>query len=207
MRQFNIKGKHSYIVGRTQSGKTYFSKYLADRFDGPVLFINPQKEKLQGYIKTNYENDINDIYRELRKKSKINYIPSVDDETAAKELKFLVDYLFQKKLPKFDPVLLVIDETHIFSNNKESKSTLRKIANRGLSYGINALFISQRFANVEYTTVTQSEQHFIFKIGFEKEYFTRKGVPYEEIKNKIDKNGKYSFMLWNGIDFNGPFKI
>jgi len=207
MRQFEIQGKHTYIVGRTQSGKTYFSKWLADRFDGGVLFINPQKEKLRGYIKTDMNNDKADIYQELKKKSKINYIPSIDDKEAAKELKLLTDYLFSRKIPKFQPILFVIDETHIFSNDKESKRALKTIANRGLSYGINALFISQRFANVEYTTVTQSDQHFIFKIGFEREYFTRKGLDYDEIIKKIDKNGKYSFVLWNGINLTGPFKI
>jgi hypothetical protein len=191
----------------TQNGKTHFSIYLANKFKGPVLFINPQKERIKGFVKANCKDEIKDIARAMRAGDKINYIPSTDDEIAVMELAYIVEHLFKYPFAKNNPCLLVIDETHIFSNSKAGKLTLRKIANRGLSYGINALFISQRFANVEYTTVTQSEQHFIFKLGFEKEYFQRKGVPYEEIIRKIDKKGKYSFVVWDGMKFSDAQKI
>lgn len=197
--------EHSFILGQTQSGKTYATSKLLLADNIPYIFINPQKEKIQG-IKMNYTNDAEEIKRTLKSGYSINYIPSLNDDVATEELKYIIDYLFTCNFNKNKPVRVVIDETHIFSNSKTGKNAIKKIANRGLTYGLNAIFISQRGANVEYTALTQAKNHYIFSTLFEKEYFTRKGLDFNKIKNVLS-NKKYHFIIYNGLEVKGPYKV
>lgn len=197
--------EHSFVCGKTQNGKTYFVKEEVKVFKGGVLFINPQYVSLKGFIKSDMEDNIKDIISALKTGNKIDYRPSLDDKVASKELKYIVDKLFESNFNKKHNIKIVIDETHIFNDYKEGKLATKKLANRGLLFGLDTIFISQRFSKLM-DLVTQCENHYIFKTGMEKEYFIRKGIDYETLINKINKI-KYSFCVFNGITLSGPYKI
>lgn len=200
-----FKGHHSFVCGMTQNGKTHFTRKKLQQTKQPVLFFNPQRETMKGFIKADKRHTPKQIITALKQGRKINYETSLSDEETALELYYLTERLFQAGLQKKDPIIFGIDEVHIQTSYKQGKQALIKIANRGLSFGINAVYISQRPANVPYTILTQSDVHFIFKTGFEKEYFTRKGIDYNKVKDMIETE-KYSYVVYNGIDITGPYK-
>lgn len=206
MSKFIQSGEHSFILGKTQNGKTYFAYQEMKSTKQGVLFINPQKEKLQGFIKADGNNEIDLIIDQLRKGYKINYIPSLDDDIASKEIAYIVDELFKANFSKGAPIFLVLDETHIFNNFKEGKTAIRKVARRGLAYGINAIYISQRGSGL-LDMLSQCEKQYIFKSDFDKDYFKNKGLPFEDIVQRIDNNGKYSFVIWNGLELSKAYKL
>ena len=203
-----FKGKHTFVCGMTQSGKTTFVMNQLKKSKCPVFFFNPQRVDLGSeYIRVNIKTAIwQHVLRALRRGEKIDFVPQLEDATASKELEFLVNRLFEAGFTKDKPVIVAIDEAHMVSDYKEGKRALRKVANRGLTYGVHAVFISQRPANVEYTILTQSDQHVIFKTGYEREYFTRKGLDYAEIKNKIQAKGDHAYVVWNGYELSGAYR-
>jgi len=203
-----FKGKHTFVCGMTQSGKTTFVMNRLKKSKCPVLFFNPQRVALGGnFITTDTRSAVwQNVKRALKRGEKIDYIPDLSDRVAAAELEFLVNRLFEAGFTKDKPVILAIDEAHMVSDYKEGKRALRKVANRGLTFGVHAVFISQRPANVEYTILTQSDQHVIFKTGFEKEYFNRKGLDYDHIKNMIQAKGDHAYVVWNGYELSGAYR-
>lgn len=206
MKKEVFKGHHSFVCGMTQNGKTHFVRKKLQETKQPVIFFNPQRESMPGFIEANKYHKPSQIMKALKMGKKINFITSLDDKETALELYFLTEQLFGAGLAKNNPVIFAVDETHIQNNYKEGKNALIKIANRGLTFGINAVFISQRPANVPYTIVTQADRHYIFKTGFEKEYFTRKGIDYKEVARLIEQAGKYAYVEFDGISINGPYK-
>lgn len=203
-----FKGKHTFVCGMTQSGKTTFVMNQLKKSKCPVIFFNPQNVKLgREYISTNKRDAVwNYVLRALKRGEKINFVPDLDDDIAAKELQYLINQLFKAGFTKDKPCIIAIDEAHMMSDSKEGKRALRKVANRGLTYGVHAVFISQRPANVEYTILTQSDQHVIFKTGYEKEYFNRKGLNYDDIKRKIQAKGDHAYVVWNGYELAGAYR-
>lgn len=203
-----FKGKHTFVCGMTQSGKTSFVINQLKKSHCPVLFFNPQRVDLgRDYITTDVHSAVwQHVLRALKRGEKIDYLPALSDRVAAAELEYIVNRLFEAGFTKDKPIIIAIDETHMVSDYKEGKRALRKVANRGLSFGVHAVFISQRPANVEYTILTQSDQHVIFKTGYEKEYFNRKGLDYEEIKSRIQAKGEHAYVVWNGYELTGAYR-
>ncbi len=201
-----FKSHHTFVCGMTQNGKTHFVRKKLQETKQPVLFFNPQREQMKGFVLARKSNTLSQIVRALKNRLKINYVTSLSDEETAMELYCITERLFEAGFNKHNPVIFAIDETHINSDYKLGKQALIKIANRGLTFGINGVFISQRPANVPYTIVTQCDRHYIFKTGFEKEYFTRKGIDYNKVAKLIEEGGRFSYVEFDGININGPFK-
>ncbi|MCT4564154.1 MAG: type IV secretory system conjugative DNA transfer family protein [Maledivibacter sp.] len=201
-----FKGHHTFVCGMTQNGKTAFTVEKLKQTRQPVLFFNPQHEKVEGFVLANIDHKPSQIIRALKMGLRVDYRASLDDEEASWELYYLVDNLFRAGFTKQDPIIFAIDEVHIQNDYKQGKKALKKVANRGLTFGIHAVFISQRPANVPLTIVTQADKHYIFKTGLEKEYFTRKGIKYDRVKDLIEQGGEYSYVEFDGASINGPYK-
>lgn len=200
----NFDNGHSTVIGITRSGKTFATKKSLINVDAGVLFFNTQWEDMPtNFINVNGNDSIALIKKALETGKKINYIPSLDAEIRGKEIIFLVNMLYSRKNLK--KIYFVVDEVHLYE--KQALKELIKVATTGLRFGINGIWISQRPANVDNTLMTQSNQFVIFKTNMESEYFKRYGIPNEDIKNRLEKGGEYSYCIYDFNNLIGPFKI
>lgn len=200
-----FSGKHSYVCGLTQNGKTEFVINRLRKTPKPVLFFNPQHIKTPFMI-ADGRHSMGQIIRALKAGEKIDYRPSLDDETTALELKALINKLFESGFTKQKNVIFAIDECHISTRIYPAKAALVKMATRGLTFGLHGIFITQRPAEVPYTLFVQSDQKFIFRLGMDGEYFTRKKIDYNNISQMIEKGGQYSYVVHDGYSVHGPYK-
>ena len=198
--------EHVFCCGRTRSGKTTWARAYAARWPGPVLFVNTQEERMpRGWTSAGPEHSIRVLVRALRAGDRVDYVPSAEDVTARAELGCLVDLLF-RRAPWSPPVLLAVDETHVYAPQSPTPSPLHRIARRGLRWGIVGLWISQRPANVSKDLVTQCARHIIFQTSWEGGYFSDHGIPAEEVSRLLSAGGDYSYVVWDGAQLTGPFR-
>lgn len=199
-----FKGEHTFVQGRTRNGKTYFVLSRLKHSKLPVLFYNAQHEDAKGYVRADMNTDISLIRKALQKGYKVDYRPSKKNDIASLEFDQLAKMIFEKNLGR--SVIFAIDEVHILNNFKSSRQQLDNLAFRGVAWGVYCCFITQRPANAPKSTYTQAETHYIFKSGMEKAYFREKGIDYEKSMNLIEKGGKYSYIVYNGVDIMGAYK-
>lgn len=192
---------HEVVIGRTQSGKTYYAvKARAHFWRGPILFFNPQGFPAVGFVDVTGKDDVGQILQALRAGLRLSYIPSDRDEVAEKELSVLVDAVFSAGWP-VPGLLFVADEAQDFP------SPLRRIARRGLARGVTGVFISQRPAEMHNTLLTQAIRHVIFSSAWESQYFKRYGLDAEKIAGLLASAPKYSYVVVADGCISGPFQV
>ena len=193
---------HECVLGRTQSGKTYYAVNARARvWRGAVLFFNPQGFPAPvDFISAAGKDDLSGIAATLRRSLRLSYVPSDNDEVAEKELSVLVDMAFSATLPKHG-LLFIADEAQDFPN------PLRRIARRGLSRGVTGVFISQRPAELHNTLLTQAVRHVIFESSWESQYFKRYGLDAEKIEKLLRQSPKFSYVTVENGCINGPYRI
>lgn len=195
---------HSTIIGITRSGKTYATKKSLSNVREGVIFFNTQLEEMpNSFINVSCNDNITVIKKAIQKGLKINYKPCLDSDIRDKELMYIVDMLYTRG--NTNKMYLVVDEVHLYE--KESLKKLIQVATTGLRFGIAGIWISQRPANIDNTLMTQSNQFIIFDTNMESQYFTRYGMPADEIKKKIEVGGKFSYCLYNFKEVVGPYKV
>lgn len=194
--------KHTAIIGETQSGKTLLGNHLFNRTGG--LFIDIED---LGDIKADRvlsRRNSPEIFRNAIKKfNKVKYVPSPKTEVSSKELMWIWNTL--RTMNK--NIYLYVDEIQNWGG--AMKNTCDIFAIRGLKYGIHLVSISQRPAYVSKTIATQTKTFIFFDIGdFEKMYFLKYNIPYDEIRNKLVKKGLYYFVVYErGIGVSEPYKL
>lgn len=198
--------RHTTVIGITQSGKTYAVKKTLANTTKAVLFINTNYQELpNSFIKVTANDSISTIKKALSMGRKINYIPQLDSDTREIELSKLIDMLYDMGMNKKE-VYLVVDEVHLFG--KMATKKMVQVATTGLSYKIYAIWVSQRPANIDNTLMTQSDKFIIFKTNMEVGYFKNYGIPAEEIKERLEKGGQYSYCIWkDSMELTGAFKV
>lgn len=200
-----FSGKHTYVCGLTQNGKTEFVINRLRQTKKPVLFFNPQHIKTP-FMVADGRHSFGQIVRALKAGEKIDYRPSLDDETTAAELRHIINRLFESGFTKQRNVILAVDECHISTRIHPAKAALIKAATRGLTFGIHCVFITQRPAEVPYTLFVQADQKCIFRLGTDGEYFTRKKIDYTQISKMIETGGEFSYVIHDGYAIHGPYK-
>lgn len=200
----NLGSGHNTVIGITRSGKTYaIKKTLAGVKEG-VIFFNTQHEEMPNtFINCTAADNIESIKRAIRSGAKINYIPDLDSKIREKELIFIINALYQRS--NISKIYLVVDEVHLYE--KDALKKLIQVSTTGLRFGIYGIWISQRPANVDNTLMTQSEQFIIFRTNMESGYFDRYGIPADQIKDLLEKGGKYAYCIYDFINITGPFKV
>jgi len=191
------ENKHIFIAGQTRSGKTFFAIKLMKEYQGGVIFINSQDEKVGGdFIRASMNTPIQDIIEMLSTDKKINYIVSDDIETANKE----VDYLIYELTGRFKKkIIFCIDEIADYAPLHESKSKTLSLARRGLGKNMQAIFICQTPADVSKTITKQCDIHVFFVFNFyDDAYFNRFKIDSELIKRTLQNCPKHSFIVMKG---------
>jgi len=200
---------HISVLGMTRSGKTVWTQKQLQSRKEAVLFFNPQQEKLSRlYTRANKKSDLEAVFSILQDGGKINYIPDLDDEMAAKELHILITQAFQLGQDgSFTscPLYIVVDEAHFYARQGKRNSDMIKLATRGLRFGIRGVFITQRPALMDKTLYSQSRFHVIFKSGSEGDWYKKYGIDHDQLVKRLDIGGKYSYMIWDSMQLKGAF--
>jgi replication-associated recombination protein RarA len=199
----NFKDGHTCVFGRTRSGKTYRTKQIIKRMNEGVLFFNTQHEKMPSpFLDADGRNSFYDIKKALQSKKKVNFLPTTDKQLRQSELEYLIKQIYDTKGLN---MVLVVDEVHLFK--KEALDMIEEVSTTGLRWGINMVAISQRPAKVSNTIITQSNNKIFFEMDtFEGQYMRNYGMDYNIISDKLEQGGKYSYIIYNGKDYKGPFK-
>ena len=197
---------HVFVCGRTRSGKTRAELARALSHPGPVLFINTQDETMgAGWVLAGPHDRVSSLLRALRAGRRVAFLPAAYPPTAVRELQALVAVLFGAA-PWPRPVLLIVDEAHVFAPQGSPPGALHRVALRGLRWGLQLVLISPRPAIVDKGLVTQCALHRIFATSWEGSYFASHGVPAEKVKAILDAAGRWSYVVFDGASVAGPFR-
>jgi hypothetical protein len=203
---YSFGNGHTTVIGMTQNGKTYTVNRILKNQKRGVLFFNTQLEDLKGYIKVDKTTSFTVIKSLLKKGHKLNYYPSSRLSTQGQELIFLVSQIFENgNFSKENYIYMVVDEVHLFK--KKALESVCRIATGGIRFGVHGIFLSQRPANIDNTLMTQSTEMLIFFCSMESQYFKNYCIPIEDILQRIEKNGKYSFCSYDFVNIKEYNKI
>lgn len=211
VKKFNIEtNEHATVIGLTQHGKTYGTIKTLEQMNTPILFFNTNHTPVngKGWVDVDGANSIDQILYALEKGYKLNVLPSEDIIKAGKQLKGIVDAVYNlgRGVLKFT---FVIDEVHLFwmVKSAEGKTANLRLATTALGRGINCIWLSQRPAMVDNTLYTQSTKHIIFALGLnDMSYLKANGFPIDEIVKRT-KNEKYNFVEFDQKEVKGGFRI
>lgn len=195
---------HGAIVGSTGSGKTFFANKAHMHTPAASLFINTQADKVIEGERCDRHTPLKRIERLIIDKRKINYIPSSTQEVSMKELQAIFTLL--RRLNR--KVYLWVDEAHLYVPEGSVDTPLHQIARRGRHWGIHQVLISQRPADISKAVLTQASKHVVFKLNqFERMYFSKYGMDYEEIMGKIERGGEHSFVIVENGEVSRAYRL
>lgn len=205
MIMLSFQNNHVFICGVTRSGKTYFSAKALSSAPAPVIFFNLQDEELpKNFFKIHSSKmqSSTEVIDYLKNGLKVDLRLPLEPIRANAIIGNLVAKLMGAGFTERNPVYVVFDEAHLLSHYGKQKAI--EAATRGLKRGIRCIFITQRPANCNKTLYTQSIEHYLFKMGrAEKEYLKNKGIDYKTMEDMWVKNGKYSYVEFDGINLIG----
>jgi hypothetical protein len=204
--------QHVFIGGKTGSGKTVFGATYFRDCAGFCIFFNTN----EAYIVEDYADvtihsigELNDLMTDdnLSKENlKVCYSPKLaGEDISIEEVATVINMFFAigslaKKQVHGDPDnwgTIFIDEVQTWGD-KQGHPVIHKLWKRGRSYGIRAVGLSQRPADVSHTILTQSFEHVIFYVGdYDGPYFTKYGIPIEDHMEHIEYKS-YRFVIWDG---------
>lgn len=198
----DYKRGHWLAVGRTQQGKTYTVVRTLQREKSGVLFFNTGLQPVTpAYIRADGHTDVDALIRALDAGAKINFIPHESHTVAEGQLSAIVRALFDGK--KRD-VHLVVDEA--WEYRAQALTAMRKVARRGLYWGVHLGVIVQRLANLNNDLMTQCETLIVFALNLEKKYFQRYELPFDEFQRRIEAKGKYSYCVYSDVTVKGAYR-
>ena len=207
-----------FICGIRGSGKTTFAVSIYKKLDTLCIFINTNDEVAVESASDVVVHSVDDLIYilnnidELRTK-KVCYSPTTNKDITPKDMEMITHILFRvgaeinKK--RKEPIIwchIFVDEIHEFSDVRKKNRLIDNLWKRGRRYGIVAVAISQRPADVSHTILTQCANHVIFKVSpYEVPYFTHYHIPIEEFEDWIKKD--YHFVVFDGYSIKEAYPI
>ena len=192
--------EHIIIAGKTQSGKTSLAIKIMKEYQGGVIFINSQHIKTGGdFVSASMYTPIQDIIDMLNKDKKIDYHIKIDDiVTANKEVDYLINKIMSYKFS--NRIIFCIDEAPDYALLNDTKSKTLVLARKGLGRNVKGIFICQTPADISKTVTKQCDIHVFFRFNFyDDKYFDRFSIDNELIKETLETNPKYSFIVMNDV--------
>ncbi len=199
-----LKG-HIFICGITGSGKTTFANYLFRNNNRPIsIFINTQHENyFDDCLVVNSLNDFGLAFEQQIRHIVFN--PSEQKNRMLFQVKSILQVLKRygalvnknRKKTRFWGAVF-IDEIHEYSSKTKPSESIDFLWKRGRRYGIQACGITTRPAEVSHAILTQSNNHFIFKISpYEIPYFKKFKIGVEELQKHLEK--PYHFIYYDNF--------
>lgn len=204
MAYIDFAGKHTTVVGQTQSGKTYGVMRSVEVLKQGVFFFNAQHIPVgRDWITVTGKDDLELMIRALQAGEKLNFMTS--REHRWKQLVGIVKALFEAAEQSVLDIYVIFDEIHLA--DQDAKKSAIEVATTGLRWGLKAIYISQRFALIDNTLMTQSTNFVIFHTSPEPQYFKQYALPYDGIMQGLEKGGQYAYMVYDIHSLRGPFKV
>ena len=199
---------HTFIAGRTGSGKSHHAAGLALAWAGPCLIIDRANglSDLLGWPAATRRDSHRDIMRALLGGPGLGhlcYIPHWDTAIARAETDLLIRVLFARG-PHDPALLLIVDEAWRVAREGERPGQVHRVAVEGLAAGIQLVAISQRPANVSKDLVTQCDRMVLFPTSFEQNWLGRYGIDHAEVSGLLDRAPQYSYVTWDQKTIQGP---
>ena len=197
----NMRG-HTGIVGMTRSGKTVLGNYLFEKTGG--LFIDIEdKNEVQGAVTLTKNTRPDQFDRALIEHKKVRYVPDPDPDKAIREATWISKRLLTLNLD----LHVWVDELQNYGGARVNAFDL--LAVRGLKHGIHLNWLTQRPAKASKTIASQTNTLIFFDMsGFEKKYFKEYELPYDEIKEKLEGQPPYHFVIFTrGVGVSEPRKL
>ena len=199
-----LSGRHILLIGTTGSGKTYAAAYMARYLDA-FIFINTQQEKEATQVcdvRLDNPEEVQDAFEEGYRK--IEYIPSMDRESAQQEVEVIREGLFEigseikaqsNELEIAMWVTVFLDETQVYAPLRTHLDA-ENLWNMGRGYGIRGVAISRQPQELSKDVVNNCEFELIFKLGhYAEPYFKAFKIPIEEHKAWLAR--KHHFLLYD----------
>ena len=194
--------KHTSILGGTQSGKTELSNWLFQKTGG--LFIDIEDlGHIKAQITITRKSRASDFERAIKGYRRVKYVPSPHIKKSSMEIKWIWEKL--RKMNK--NIYLYVDEIQNWGDARINICDV--FAVRGLKHGVHLVSITQRPANLSKTIASQTMTFIFFECGdFERKYFNTHKLPYDKIMDKLVKQEKYCWVIYNrGIGVSEPYKL
>jgi len=209
--------QHVFITGKTNTGKTTFgSEYFKDN-DGLNIFFNIQEEYCVEEKADIIITSVGELESAIAEKNThICFNPELAGEDInIAQIGVTIRMLMAmgaiaKREAKGRPEVwatVYIDEIQEFGE-KTGHPIIHRLWKRGLGYGIQAVGLSQRPADVSHTVLTQSQDHVIFYVGgYDHPYFKKYQIPIEDHMNHLEqtvmidgKEVQANFVVWEKQD-------
>lgn len=198
-------GRASIVLGTTRYGKTWGTVRSLEKSKTGVIFFNTALEQyFSDWIQADMTDDAKSIIAAANSGEKVAYNPS--DEHIQQELEILIRNLFKDARAKNKPhdLYLVVDEVSLFQ-----KATLREMQNasvRGLRWGINPIWLSQRPQQVDNDIMTMCTFWVMYRLQNENmDNFKRYGVPAADMQSRI--RDKYQYVMYDGTKISEVYKV
>lgn len=162
-------GQHSFIVGKTGSGKSVLMRYIARKWVAagwPVLIIDPK----HGYV----DEDTDGYYADSKEEATIDHPYKVSEWHDGVPVQIYeptppakddpdLDALFFKVLDRGYAVVIIEDTYGMMSANTAPQGYLALMAN-GRAKRVTVYTLSQRPIGVPDLTMSQSTHHVVFRL-------------------------------------------
>jgi hypothetical protein len=199
---------HKLTVGMTRSGKSYHAQVSAQRWPGPVLFYNPQGQKMDvgEWTKVTPNDSLSAMVSLLsqRTRARVNFTPHWKTKLAVPQLAAMVDAIMRRI---WTPALLVIvDESDQVAPEGKQGTPAHEIAQRGAKQGVWGNFVTQHPSVLSKVIMRQCLLKEIFITEDSAAYFTKYHWPGEDIERILSAAPKHSYLVWENRQLTGPFR-
>ena len=201
-----LSGRHILIIGRTGSGKSFAASYMAQKMDC-FVFVNTQQEKEITRVCQVTLEDPSELQDAMEEGFRaIEFVPSMDRETAVGEVETLREGLFEIgaavkeqsneiEIPFW--ISIFLDEVQLYTP-KHTHKDAENFFTRGRGFGIKSIAISRQPQEISSEVINNCEFELIFQLGhYSEPYFRGYKIPIEEHKDWLSR--EYHFVLYDKI--------
>lgn len=195
---------HIFGSGQTGSGKSHFFMQGIARINHPAIYLNIEDEKLpEKFIRIQSDDaDMSQVIDALKHGAKFDLRMPINLARSNAITGYVIDRLMQTGFTEKNPCYIIIDECHLLEGFGLKKAV--EAATRGRKRGIRCVFITQRPALANKTLYTQAKEQYIFYLpASEKEYLKNKGLNYEKCLETWTSLGEYSYIYYDGFNYEG----
>jgi hypothetical protein len=200
--------EHELIIGMTRSGKSYHAQAAAQAWPGPVLFYNPQGQKMDvgEWTRATPNDSLSALVSLLsnRPRARVQFTPHWNTEVARPQLARIVDECMQRIWTP--PLLIVVDEADQVAPQGKNGTPAHQIAQRGGKQQVWGRFVTQHPSVVSKMVMRQCTRKTIFLTEDSAAYFKQYGWPGDEIERILSTAPKHSYVEWQNRQLTGPFR-
>lgn len=180
-----------FITGKTQSGKSYFAKYLLKYYKNYIIYDIKREYSKFGAVVHSLDDLKNAIYNGC---NRLVYQPN---DLSAEHFDEICDFIFAE----LKNILFLVDEVHNYCQKMKITMGFKRIITvaQGDPYNIGVIAITQRPANTHNDIISNSSLIISFKLNLEddsKAIEKNTGIPYKDLQN-LEYN---HFIVYNDRD-------